>query len=118
MQHPKSTRTARRLTELVRIEEDTGTTADAHGNAVERWRPIGELPAAVEPLTAREYLQAQQAQADVQYRVEMRTGGAADRLTGRHRLVWLSRGNRVLYLEPPLIDARKQWLTALAKERV
>ena len=48
------------------------TTTDSYGQPIESWATFAEVWGAVEPLTGREYFQAQQVQAEVNYRVRLR----------------------------------------------
>lgn len=62
---------AGRLRHRVTIQSVT-TNTDSYGQPIESWSTFAEVWAAVEPLTGREYFQAQQLQAEVTYRVRIR----------------------------------------------
>jgi len=56
-----------------RITLQTFTTApDSYGEPIKTWSDLATVWAAVEPLTGREYFQAQQTHAEVTYRVRIR----------------------------------------------
>ena len=77
---------AGRLRHRVLIEENNPTT-DNYGGKTDNWQrvvdPYGEVWAAVEPLSARELIQAQQVNAEATIRGLMRYW---DGLTTQHRL--------------------------------
>ena len=62
---------AGRLRHRITIQTFT-TTKDEFGQPVETWDTFDTVWASVEPLTGREYFQAQQTQAEISYRVRIR----------------------------------------------
>jgi SPP1 family predicted phage head-tail adaptor len=52
--------------------EQVAATGDGYGGRTESWTVLATVWAAVEPLSGREYFQAQQAQAKVTHKVTMR----------------------------------------------
>lgn len=48
---------------------------DSYGDPIKAWSDLADVWAAVEPLTGREYFQAQQTHAEVTYRVRIRYRG-------------------------------------------
>lgn len=62
---------AGRLRHRVTIQSAT-TTVDSFGQPIETWGTFATVWAAVEPLSGREYFDAQQVQSEVSYRVRIR----------------------------------------------
>lgn len=60
------------LRHRVTIQEDQGATQDGFGQEVEDWQDVATVWAAVEPLSGREFLEAQQTQAEVSTRIRIR----------------------------------------------
>ncbi len=62
---------AGRLRHRITIQNFT-STKDDFGQPIESWSTFAAVWASVEPLTGREYFQAQQTQAETSYRVRIR----------------------------------------------
>jgi SPP1 family predicted phage head-tail adaptor len=81
-----------------RIEVQTDTPAvDEFGQPIQVWATTATRWGSCEPLTGREYWQAQQARVGIPYRVEMRAEGLT--LNTGQRLKVTTRRNVVLYLQ-------------------
>lgn len=107
------------LRERVTIQQVT-QAADTMGAAgTESWANIATVPivwAAVEPLSGREFFEAQRVAADVSHRVRLRyRDDYTTVLTPKHRLRW---GSRTLDIVATLEVVPRTWLHVLARERV
>lgn len=110
---------AGRLTQRAQLQRDGGTGQSASGQHAEGWGTYAETWAAVEPLTGREYWQAQQAQATVTHQVTiryrpgvLRTDRLLVKVAGRS---W--KDARVLNVEAVRdIEERHEWLVLLCVE--
>ncbi len=72
----------------VKVQEDQGTTKNAMGEPIEDWVTIKTRYAKIEPLTGREYWDAQQIKSNVTHTVTMRF---CEGLTTKMRLVFQGR---------------------------
>lgn len=100
------------------LQEDRGPsegTPNTYGEPEERWQTFGSVWASLEPLSGREFWQAQQTQADVTHRVVVRRNALTERLTAACRL---RRGTRVFHLAEPPRDhlERREHYEFLVKE--
>lgn len=88
-------------------------TRDTRGGTVDTWAEVAEVWARVEPLSGREFWQAQQAQAQTTHKVTIRY---YDGLTSTHRLLY---GSRVLNIDSVIdVESRKREHQLLCKEEV
>jgi SPP1 family predicted phage head-tail adaptor len=78
---------AGKLRDRVRVQRVAETRA-ADGGIVETWTDIGRRWAQVQPLAVREYLQAQQVEAEITHRIVMRKPSL---VTAKDRLIVGSR---------------------------
>jgi len=88
---------AGRLRHRVTIQRYTVTQND-YGEEVESWTTHATRWAAVEPLTGREYFDAQQMTAEVSLRVRVRHDSTTEALTARDRI---SHDGRTLEIVSP-----------------
>jgi len=76
------------LRDRVEVQEDQGTEKDQYKQPIPDWQTVETRWANVSGLSGREYWQAQQAQAETTYRVEMRYSARLAALGSKARLVW------------------------------
>lgn len=81
-------------------------TLSEHGQAILSWITTGVRWASVEPLTSREFWNAQQVQADISHKITMRWFPG---LTTEHRL---KMGERIFHIGPPqnVGEKNETWL--------
>ena len=60
------------LRKYVTIQEKTGETRDSYGSLTWTWQTLQQVYAAIEPLSGREFFDAQEVQADVSVRIRIR----------------------------------------------
>ena len=89
-------------------------TLDSSRQTVDLWTKVDDVWAAVEPLTGRELVNAQQIQPDVTHLVKIRY---RDDVTAKMRVL---HGSRVLNIEgPPInIEERDRELHLMCRERI
>lgn len=72
------------MNKRVEIQEPVDSV-DLHGGFTRTWNTVATRWASIEPLRGREYIEAQQMQAQATVRVRMRPYSG---LTEKHRLIW------------------------------
>lgn len=101
------------LRHKVTIQKTGSQTLDSSRQPVDLWVKVADVWAAVEPLSGRELVIAQQQQPDVTHRVRMR---ARDDVTAKMRV---RHGGRTLYIESATnVDERDRELHLMCRERV
>jgi SPP1 family predicted phage head-tail adaptor len=98
------------LRHRIDIEQNVGTT-DTFGATTDSWALFTTLWAAIEPLSGRELLQAQQIQADITHRVRFRYVSG---VTAKMRVLYGSRIFNILSIINP--EERNREITLACKE--
>ncbi len=103
---------AGKLRHRVTVEQPTASS-DGYGGSTVSWTTFATAWAAVEPLSGREYFQAQQAQAAVTHKVTMRyLSGVTPRMRVKH-------GSRLLTIVSAIdTDERHRELVLMCEEAV
>lgn len=91
------------------------TTQNDYGEEVETWADLASRWAAVEPLSGREYFDAQQVASDVSIRVRMRSDSVTDALTAMDRIIHKSRTLEIV--SPPInVNERGREIHLMCRE--
>lgn len=103
------------LNHRIRFERET-RTEDEGGGYSETWTTVATVWAGVEPISAREQLQAGQLEESAMYRVTIRRRSD---LTAAMRVVWLTNGGKVLNLrQVPDPGPREAYMVLVAESGV
>lgn len=103
---------AGKLRHTITIEQNT-PTQNSYGEPVDAWSTFATVRAQVEPISGREYFDAQKVDADVDYRVRIRYLSG---VTNEMRIVY---GSKQLDIESVLnIGERDREIHIMCKERL
>ena len=90
----------------IRIERKGTPTRAPNGDEIAAWEPVAEVWARVEPMRAREWFAAAQAQSGADYRVTIRYRLG---ITADMRVVWIRTGQVLDIVGEPIdINGRRQ----------
>jgi len=99
------------LRHYVSLMENRGEVRAEHNLPEERWVKVAEFHAAIEPISGREFFQAQQVQSSTTHRIRCRWRPGVN---SRQRIHY---GARVFELQSVLnLDERDEWLEIMAVE--
>lgn len=104
---------------LWEVQQDNGTGRRANGEKIPSWQKAFDTFVEMMPLTAREFMNGPQVQANITHKIRVRW--RADKvLTADMRLVQLPAKTRALYLAGPAknVDERNEFWEFLAVEVV
>lgn len=103
-----------KLRHLVQIQRQDLTGTDAAGHPVENWETVAHVFAVVEPLSGREYWQAQQVKTTVTHTVTIRYDRRFQDMTADWRV---KHGSRLLNIEVVLNPMeRNEELSLMCRE--
>lgn len=103
------------LRHRVRIERSAAPTRTTDGGFTENWTTLATVWARIHPLSGREYLEAQQVEADVSHKIWMRHNFDYT-ITPRDRITYGSRAFNIL--SAVNVNEENRMVEVMAKEAV
>ena len=101
------------LRKLVSLWEDRGEVRAEHQQPQPRWVQVAEFKASIEPISGREFFQAQQVASTVTHRIRCRYRPGVN---NRQQIRWQG---RTFHLTAVLnIEERDEWLEIMAVEHL
>jgi len=91
------------------------TTQNSFGETVETWEDHAERSAAIEPLSGKEYWDAQQTTAETSVRVRVRHDSTTEAITSKDRIAY--DGRTLEIVSPPIrINERRREIHFMCRE--
>lgn len=97
---------AGRLRHVVQLQRNSPVASNSLNEPTDNWITLATVRAAIEPLSGKEFIAAQQVQSDLTHRITIRYFAG---LTSKDRLSWTENGvTRLFDIKAPPIDREER----------